>query len=187
MILGIIGKVGSGKTVCVEYLEKEYDAKVFSCDNIAKEVINNNEIDYKPLPPLIFFSDEMAQKECREKIHPLVFNKIKKIIEIIENNEKYNNGDLDKLIIVECALPNEVFYNICDIVIYIKNSFEDKFKLLKEKRGYSEEIIKLIYDSQSYYDKFYDKADYVIINDGTKQDLERKIKEVIDEIYIIRK
>ena len=187
MILGIIGKVGSGKTVCVEYLEKEYDAKVFSCDNIAKEVIDSNETDYVPLPPLVLFRDEMAQKECREKIHPIVFNRIKKSIEIIENNEKHNNSNLGKLIVVECALPNETFYNICDKVIYIKNSFEDKFKLLKEKRGYSEEIIKQIYNSQKYYDKFYSKANYIIINDGTKQDLERKIKEVIDEIYIICK
>ena len=187
MILGIIGKVGSGKTVCVEYLEKEYDAKVFSCDSIAKEIIDDYETDYIPLPLSMFFRDEIAQKECREKIHPIVFNKIKKSIEIIENNEKLKNGNLGKLIVVECALPNESFYNICDIVIYIKNSFYDKLKLLKEKRGYSEEIIKLIYNSQNYYDEFYNKADYIIINDGTKLDLERKIKEVIDEIYIIRK
>ena len=187
MILGIIGKVGSGKTVCVEYLEKEYDAKVFSCDNIAKEIIGNNETDYIPLLPSIFFSDEIAQKECREKIHPKVFNRIKKSIEIINNNDEHKNGNLGKLIVVECALPNETLYNICDKVIYIKNSFSDKLKLLKEKRGYSEEIIKLIYNSQNYYDEFYNKADYIIINDGTKQDLERKIKEVIDEVYIICK
>ena len=76
---------------------------------------------------------------------------------------------------------------MCDKVIYIKNSYEDKVKLLKEKRDYDEETTKLIYDSQSFYDKYYDKADKIIINDGTKKDLERKLKEVMDEIYIVRK
>ena len=182
MILGIIGKVGSGKTVCTEFLEKEYSAIVISCDKIAKGIIEKKETDYVSLPPTVFFSSDMAQQECREKIHPLVFNKINEYLEELNDNNKNNS-----LYVIECALPNEKLYEICDKVIYIKNSFNNKLKLLKEKRGYSEEITKLIYNSQKYYDKYYDKADYIIINDGTKLDLERKLKEVIDEIYIIRK
>ena len=41
--------------------------------------------------------------------------------------------------------------------------------------------------SQKYYDNYYNKSDYFIINNGSVIDLENKLKEVIDEIYFIRK
>ena len=102
-------------------------------------------------------------------------------------NNKNNLREQNSLIVIECALPSDRLFEMCDKVIYIKNSYEDKVKLLKEKRDYDEETTRLIYDSQSFYDKYYDKADKIIINDGTKKDLERKLKEVMDEIYIVRK
>ena len=203
MVLGIIGKVGSGKTACTEYLENEYSAIVLSCDEIAKEIIESNETDYIPLPPFIFFRSEEAQEECRHKIHKIVFDRIFGYINNFKNgnakqllaysrnlraeNNKNNLREQNSLIVIECALPSDRLFEMCDKVIYIKNSYEDKVKLLKEKRDYDGETTKLIYDSQSFYDKYYDKADKIIINDGTKKDLERKLKEVMDEIHIVRK
>lgn len=187
MILGITGKVGSGKTACTEFLEKEYNAKVFSCDKIAKEIIENKITDYIPISPIDFFNSDTAKEECKEKIHPLVFNRIIDYINKLKKDNKDTNENNNKLLVIECALPNETFYDICDKVIYIENSFDDKIKLLKNKRGYSEEITKLIYNSQKYYDKYYKKADFIITNDTTKNELEKKIKEVVDEIYFIRK
>lgn len=181
MVLGIIGKVGSGKTLCSEFVEKEYSAKVFSCDKIAKEIIENKETDYKPQPSNIFFRSMEAQEECRQKIHKIVFDKIDKSVKSL----KQENSNC--LIVIECALPSERLYEICDKLICVKNSYENKVKLLKDKRDYDEEATKLIYDSQKYYDKYYDKADIIIYNDGTKLELEKKLKEVIDEIYIICK
>ncbi|MBP3200832.1 MAG: dephospho-CoA kinase [Lachnospiraceae bacterium] len=187
MIIGIVGKVGSGKTACTEYLKKKYNAIVFSCDKIAKEIIDNRETDYIPLPSGIFFRNEIAQMECRKIIHPLVFDKIKKHINNLENDVKTNDEKTETLIVIECALPNDTLYEICDKIICITNSYEDKLKLLNETRGYSNEAVKLIYDSQKYYDKYYNKSDYFIINNGSVIDLENKLKEVIDEIYFIRK
>ena len=231
MVIGIIGKVGSGKSACVEYIEKEYGAIVFSCDSIAKDIIENKETDYIALPSGLFFKSKEAQEECRNKIHKLVFDRIFNQIMDITNNSNFMNKDgkmnknnlyeysesdkyknsknnenlsifknrnnfmnnsssleeKDGLIIIECALPGEKLFEMCDKIIYIRNSYEDKVKLLYEKRGYTEDVTKLIYDSQAYYDKFYDRADIIVDNNGTKADLEKKIKEVIDEIYIVRK
>lgn len=181
MVLGVTGKIGSGKTLSCEILEKEYNAKVFSCDKIAKEIIENKETDYEPLPQSLFFRNEVAQEECRQKIHKLVFDRID------ESIKSFKQTNDDALIVVECALPSERLFDICDKIIYVRNSYENKVKLLKDKRSYDEEIVKLIYDSQKYYDKFYNKANIIIDNDGTKLELENKLKEVIDEIYIIRK
>lgn len=178
MVFGIMGKVGSGKTLCSEILEKEYGAKLLSCDKIAKEIIANDETDYVPLPPYHFFRSPVAQELCREKIHKIVFDRIEKSV-VDESN--------DDLIVIECALPSERLFEICDKLIYVENTYENKSKLLKEKRGYDDETIRVIYNSQTYYDKYYNKADIVVYNNGTKLDLEMKLKEVMNEIYIIRK
>ena len=203
MVVGLIGKVGSGKSACAKYLEKEYAAIVFSCDDIAKEIIENKETDYIALPSGLFFRSNKAQEECRNKIHKLVFDRIENNLKNITNknnsfnnlnfqeqsNSRYieNNNNFSELVVIECALPSERLFDMCDEVIYIRNSYEDKVKLLYEKRGYTEDITKLIYDSQSYYDKYYDRANIIVENNSTKSDLEKKIKEVIDEIYIVRK
>lgn len=187
MVIGIIGKIGSGKSFCTRYLVKNYNAVVISCDEIAKEIIENNETDYVQTPPFVFFRSKEAQEECRSKIHTKVFEKIQIIINDIHKDSKLNKSSNDILIAVECALPNNKLFDICDKVICIINSYQNKVNILKNTRDYSEETTKLIYDSQEYYDKYYNKADKIIINDGTKNDFENKIKEAIDEIYIIRK
>lgn len=225
MVIGVIGKVGSGKSAAVEFIEREYKAIVFSCDEIAKDIIEKKETDYVALPPGMFFRSDEAQEECRSKIHKRVFDRINQSIKNILNKNNFNNANqantnnivnnenfetniskienknnfqeylrtkkdktnFPELFVIECALPGEKLFEMCDKIIYIKNSYEDKVRLLYEKRGYTEDVTKLIYDSQAYYDKFYDRADITIINDGTKADLEKKVKEVVDEIYIIRK
>lgn len=180
MIIGIIGKVGSGKSACVKYITSNYPAISYSCDEVAKELINNGEVDYKPCTPYEFFTDEKKQEECRQKVHSKVF------LRICENINNSNNCE-ELIHVIETALPQEMLYNICDKVICVENTYEKKTQLLKEHRDYTDNQIKLIYDSQSFYDKYYAMADYKIDNNGTKEDMLKKVKEVMDEICIICK
>lgn len=215
MILGIVGKIGSGKSTVIDYIKKNYNAIVFSCDDIAKDIIEKGESDYDPGFAGEIFINEKKQEECRTILHPLVFKRIyenickimnennfKNILNInsrnaIKSNKLENNKDLfelcrikenfmnkNNLIIIESALPSDEMYKMCDKVIYIDSSFEDRVKRLKESRDYSEAKTKLIYNSQEYYEKYYNMADYKIYNNGTKEELEEKVKEVLDEIYI---
>lgn len=261
MVLGIIGKIGSGKSTVIEYIKKNYDAIVFSCDEIAKDIMEKGETNYDPGYAGEIFINEKKQEECRTLLHPLVFKRIYENICKIKyennfknfsninnqsendiggfskknstlelnrinlNNENKNNSKLsgktqcqsieesndinlnyvnkensmnflninnfknkknflEKLIIVESALPSDEMYKMCDKVIYIDSPYEDRVKRLKESRYYPESKTKLIYDSQIYYEKYYNKADYKIYNNGRKEELEEKVKEVLNEIYI---
>lgn len=261
MVLGIVGKIGSGKSTVIEYIKKNYDTIVFSCDEIAKDIMEKGETDYDPGYAGEIFINEKKQEECRTLLHPLVFKRIYENIRKIKNennfknfsninnqsendiggflkknsnlelnrinlnNENKNNSKLsgkiqyqsieesndinlnyvnkennmnflninnfkneknfpEKLIIIESALPSDEMYKMCDKVIYIDSPYEDRVKRLKESRDYPESKTKLIYDSQGYYEKYYNKADYKIYNNGTKEELEEKVKEVLDEIYI---
>lgn len=231
MVLGIIGKIGSGKSTVIEYIKRNYDAIVFSCDDIAKDIMEKGETDYDPGYAGEIFINEKKQEECRTLLHPLVFKRIYEKIcrnmnennflnitnknnsklsgktqcqSIKESNDKnlnYVNKDnimnylnknnskneknfLEKLIIIESALPNDEMYKMCDKVISIDSPYEDRVKRLKESRDYTESKTKLIYDSQAFYEKYYNKADYKIYNNGTKEELEKKVNEVLNEIYI---
>lgn len=184
MVLGIIGKIGSGKSVCVEYIEKNYNAIVFSCDSIAKELMASGKYEYGKSEEI--FTSENLQEKCRNELHPLVFDRINKQIKNILNKNNSMNFN-ENIVIIESALPSKALFDMCDKVICIESDYNLKTKLLKDKRGYNIEKTKKIYDSQKYYEKFYDMADIKIINDGSKSDLEKKIKEVIDEIYFICK
>ena len=261
MVIGIVGKIGSGKSTVIKYIEKKYDAIVFSCDEIAKAIMEKGETDYDPGFAGEIFTSVKKQEECRTLLHPLVFKRIcENICTIMNdnnflnftnknnrnendigdflkkysnlelnrinlNNENKNNSKLDsetqcqgieelndsnlnclnkencmnflnknnfkneknfseKLIIIESALPNDEMYKMCNKIIYIDSPYEDRVKRLKESRDYPESKTKLIYDSQEYYEKYYNKADYKICNNGTKEELEEKVKEVLNEIYI---
>lgn len=188
MVLGIVGKIGSGKSYLVKYMVgrfKDSDIKVFSCDDIAKDLIESGKTSYTggKIMPYIFFTNENLQEEIRNTLHPEVFNKINDDIAAC----RVENPDKDISFIIETALPSELFYKMCDKVIYIRSSYENSYKRLKENRGYADNQIKLIYNSQEYYEKFYNMADYIIDNDGDKETLNKKIDEVLNEIYLVCK
>lgn len=216
MVLGIIGKIGSGKSAVVKYIENNYNTVVFSCDDIAKEIMEKGETDYDPGFAGEIFINEKKQEECRMKLHPLVFNRISENLNKLLNknnlnhlnnenesnsktsankenfnefyrsimNSKNENNFYEKIIIIESALPSDEMFKMCDGVIYIDSPYADRVERLKETRDYPESKTKLIYDSQKYYEKYYDRANYKICNDGTKEELEIKVKEVLNEIYI---
>lgn len=178
MVVGIVGKIGSGKSTVASFIQKKYGAIVISCDEIAKSIIENNESEYiKGFDGEIFF-DEDKQEECRKKLHPIVFAKVK---EMIRNDKEHD------LFVVESALPNEDMFNICDKIITINSNYEDKLIWLKQERDYTEFKTAIIFGSQEYYNKFYDKADYKIENTGSIEELEKKVDEVFNEIYITGK
>lgn len=183
MTIGVVGKIGSGKTFFTKYVKDNYESiVVFSSDAIAKEIMESGETSYngKNIIPYEFFTNEKYQEDVRKNLHPFVFKKIENEIEKL----KIKNSNL--IYIIESALPSDYMLDICDKLIYIKSSYKDIYQRLSLHRGYSDNQIKLIYNSQNYYEKFYEKADYVINNSEDLKKFLSSIKEVMDEICVIR-
>lgn len=178
MVFGIVGKIGSGKSEIVKYLKDEYNAISFSCDEIAKKIIKENGLKIYNSEEV--FTNTNLQEKIRTELHPLVFKRINENI----NNFK-NKSEL--LFIIESALPSDNMFSICDKVIYVDSPYDMRVDRLKSSRGYDENKIKQIYDSQKYYDRFYDRADFKIDNSGTIDDLINRIEGVMNEIYIVGK
>ena len=186
MVIGIVGKIGSGKSYFIEYVKDNYKNVItFSCDTIAKKIMDSSESEYtgKDIMPYIFFTNEAYQEEIRNKLHPIVFKKIEDDIQKYKNYMMHDNY----IFLIESALPSDYMLELCDKLIYIKSDFSDNLARLKKNRGYSDNQAKLIFDSQKFYEKFYDKADYIIDNNSNLNRFKDSIKEVMNEICIIRK
>ena len=186
MVLGVVGKIGSGKSYFAKYVKNKFKNNhimVYSCDDIAKELISSGKTSYDGghISSYDFFTNIKFQDDARNILHPEVFSYIKK--EIIKSKYKYH---IDKsLYIIESALPSELMYDICDKAIYIRSLYNIIFDRLKLDRGYTDNQIKLIYESQKYYEEYYLMADYIIDNNGDLNKLNKDIDEVMDEICFI--
>lgn len=182
MVIGIIGKIGSGKSKCVELIKEIYncyDIVIYSCDDIAKEILaKDDRFTFKYLTPYEFFTNEKVQNEVRRDFHPLVFKKIKDSIDLKHENT---------ISLIETALPSDFLFDICDKTIYIKSSRDAEIERLKSTRSFTDNQFTVIYNSQKYYEKYYERADYIIDNNSDLDSFKSKIKEVMDEICFICK
>lgn len=167
MIIGITGKVGSGKTTLSNMIADKYDIVKLDCDKIAKELILKN--NYKINIDKDGFIDSLEQERIKKEFHPLVWNDIKIRINNIKNENRKTN------ILIETALPNEEFFNIVDIPFFIKS--DNIFDRLKNDRNYDDEKISNILKAQECYDKYYDKCDFIILNND---DLNNTFKKIVD-------
>lgn len=172
MIIGITGKVGSGKTTLANMLVKKYGLIKLDCDTISKDiqskcgfVINTNSDG---------FIDEKEQERITNEFHPLVWNEVEQRID--KNKQSSKNYDY----IIETALPSDRFFHIVDISLLIKTDYGNE--RLKNNRNYSNEKINLINISQKSYDKYYNKCDFVIINNENIDIAFNKICEIYESI-----
>ena len=178
IVLGVMGKVGSGKTSLIHIIEENYKTKKFIADDVFKEMKENGEFDEDIELNSKLFLDNKLQEKIRKEYHPKVFEKINKEIKDIKNS-----GESYDFIVIETALPSDLFLSMCDKTIYIENDERVKQMRLMNDRNYSISKIKNILDSQKYYEKYYKKADYKIINNKDYNYLKVEVGFILDEIY----
>lgn len=178
MIIAIVGKIGSGKSTCINYIKEHYkNVIVFSCDEIAKEILKDEKYAKLFKVNEDFYNDKTNLEKCRKEFHPIVFDFIKKEIEKLKlNNTNY-------LFLIETALPSTYLYQFVDKIICVYNSTNKKINILNKNRGYDENKTLQISDSQNIYEECYKKADYFIENGGEKKELYFKLQEVLNEIH----
>lgn len=187
-VLGITGKVASGKSTVTRYVKKmKKGTLIIDADKIAKNI-------YKKYPEILeklrqFFGEEIfdsednlifgvlaekvfSDKKELVKLNKLMFPLIRSEIEnILNKNHKRGYIIIDAAILFDCGLDD-----LCDYIIYVKNSVRRKRLFLKNK-GLSDNDIELkINGQQIKTDK--KKIDFIIDNDGSKNSLFKKVEEI---------
>lgn len=194
-VIGITGGVGAGKSAILEYLEENYRVKNLEADRIAQmlmepgtecyrkllkflpvEVYNEDETINRPALAAELFGSEELRQRVNEAVHPAVKEYILNQIE-----EQKRLGGLD-FIIIEAALLIEDHYDeICDELWYVYTTEENRKQRLMKTRGYSEEKVAQIFESQLPETSYRKHCQVVIDNNGTKEETFYQIAQAVKE------
>ncbi len=181
-IIGITGGIGAGKSAVLDYLKERYGAYIIQADQVGhalmepkgscflpvvkllgKETLDTQgKIDRGKIAALVFPNPQLLA-QLNEIIHPAVKQKIREHIAVQEQEGR-------SVFVIEAALLIEDHYEeICQEFWYIYAEEAVRRRRLKEQRGYSEEKITDIFQSQQTEDIFRRECSYVVENNGDLQ------------------
>lgn len=192
-IIGITGGVGAGKTQVLEMISSMCSCFIVKADELARKLEEKGNVCYRPLVALlgedvldkdgnidpkimadmIFRSED---KDLRMKVNGIVHPAVRDhILAMIEDANRRCDSDY---FFIEAALLIEDHYElIVDEMWYIYADEDVRYERLRNTRGYSDEKIRGIMDSQSSDEVFRKHCSIIIDNSGsldnTRQQLER--------------
>ncbi len=197
--IGITGGVGAGKSEILSFLEEMPDMMVVRADELAKELMCPGEICYERMVKAFanegifdqeghllveqmsrqIFSHEEKRRKANAIIHPAVKDRILEMVRIAKQE-----GHL-KIFFLEAALLLEEGYDqICDEIWYIYAGEETRRRRLSQSRGYSDEKITGIINSQMKEEVFRKRCQRIIDNDGNlwsaKEEVQNFVRELLE-------
>ena len=195
-VIGITGPSGAGKTTLTSILKENYNTYSIDADEVARKLSSDNKTEYfkemvklfgkevvntdKSLDRRKIASIIYNNQEKRRKLNKLTFyyvvNNINEQIEK-EKNNKYQFIAIDVPLLYEAKMEK-----ICDIVIAVVAEDEEKILRICTRDNISKEIAKKRLEIQNNNEFFVKKADFVIHNDGSIENLEKSLKEIIEKL-----
>ena len=193
-LVGVTGGIGCGKSTVCRFLS-ELGCTLFEADIVAKnlqlhdaEVIDGIKtlfgseiysvdssgqmvLDRKTIAATVFSSSEKLEA-LNALIHPKVFSEFQKAVRDAENQGV-------KILVKEAAILFESGSNRqLDVVVVVVADEQERIERAVQKGlGSPEEIIRRI-ALQWPQQKLIEKADYVVVNKGSKEDLKKETEEL---------
>ena len=170
MILGLTGGIGTGKSTVANMLKKK-GIPVVDTDLISREVIEYPEIIEKIKLEISNEVFDFNNKLDRKKMSEIVF----------ENQEKLKKNH--KIIVLDIPLLFEInMEKEVDKILLIYASKEIQLKRIMERDCRSrEEAIKIINSQIPLYKKR-EKSDYIIQNNDSLENLEKKLEKILEKL-----
>ena len=186
-IIGMTGGIGSGKSEALKIFES-LNIKVIDLDNIAKEITDTshqaiqeiklvfgdaifdkgNRLDRKKLREIIF--SEKDQKINLEKIlHPKILEEVMKRLNVL-SNESYVVIDIPLL------FETNQYTSLISRSLVIDCKVNDQIERVKKRDGIDTSVIQSIIEQQVCRNYRIERADDVVVNDGSIEKLEESIK-----------
>jgi dephospho-CoA kinase len=193
-VIGLTGGIGSGKSTVARFIAK-LGAEVVDLDKVGHDVLIKNgnaykktvrefgetilnqdgEIDRTKLGNIVF-NDPMALKRLNNIVHP----EIDKIV--ARKIEEYRQLGV-KVVVLEAAVMQEAAKTKQADEIWVTVAPEETvLGRLIERSGFSTQDVKARIQSQMTNEERAKKADVVIVNDGTLDELKAKVKMEWDKL-----
>lgn len=187
-VIGLTGGIGSGKSTVAGFL-KELGAEVVDLDRVGHDLLKkkegvyeqilsafgkdimfeNGEID-RPRLGQIVFNNPDSLKRLNDIIHPAID---KKVEEKVRECRREGVG----IVVFEAAamLESEKSFLVDELWVVAAN-VSAVLERIKDRPGYSEEDARRRIGLQLTNEERIKKADIVIVNDGTLEELREKVK-----------
>lgn len=191
MLVGITGGSGCGKSVAAEVFES-FGAEIIDADKTARAVTKKGE---KALAEIekTFGSEYLDENGelLRKKLGSLVFSDMKMldklnfiigkyIREEIEKKIRNSTADisiLDAPLLFEYGLEKE-----CDAVIAVLSDRKSRLERIVKRDGISYKDAENRINSQKKDEYYLEKADYMVYNNSTREEMYDQIKKIIDKL-----
>lgn len=189
-VIGITGGIGAGKSAVLDFLQRNYKARIIQADLVGHHLMEPGNATYYPIVEQ--FGSQILNGDMtinRQKLGAIVredFEKWEQLNRIVHPRVKeYVVGEIKSAeeagmdyLFVEAALLIEDHYDaICDELWYIYAGEELRRERLKKVRGYSEEKISQIFERQLKDEEFRKHCRVVIDNSGDLEDTFRQIRK----------
>lgn len=190
MVLGLTGGIASGKSSVSNFFV-ELGAQIVDADIIAREVANdkrilreiskefgenairNNSLDREYIAEIIFTNPE-KRKKINEIMHPAILLKIK-----TEINEKKQSG----FVVADIPLLFETgLEKLMDKVAVVYIDKNTQLKRLMNRDKLNQEDAEKRIDSQMSLDEKAVRADLIINNEGSIEELKLKVEAIYDKL-----
>ena len=166
--IAITGNIASGKSEVERILANKFP--VYDTDKIAHDILGN--VDRKKLGEQVFKNPEV-KKKLEEYIHPKVKLEVLKIFD--------KNYDV---VFVSVPLLFETdFYKLFDKILFIACDDNIRLERLMKRNNFTKEEALLRINAQLPQDEKIKKSDFVIYNNSTVEDLEKRVLEFIKNCF----
>lgn len=189
-VIGITGGIGAGKSSVLDFLQRNYKARIIQTDIVAHHLMEPGNATYYPIVEHFgsrILNGDMTVNRQRlgaivrddfrewEQLNKIVHPRVKEYV--VSEIKKAKEAGMEYLF-VEAALLIEDHYDaICDELWYIYAREDIRRKRLREVRGYSDEKIDQIFERQLKDDEFRKHCRVVIDNSGDLEDTFRQIRK----------
>ena len=192
LVIGITGGVGAGKSSILKTLEEHCNCKIVLADDVGNKVKEPGQKCYQQIVALLgtgilkedlninraamaakIFADAKILEQVNQIIHPAVEESILNEIRTEREKEEIEVFFLEAALLIEAG-----YVPYLDELWYVFGEKEIRKKRLKESRGYSDEKIEQIMESQLSDDEFRTYASVVLDN---SYDFEETFKQIKTE------
>ncbi len=197
LVIGLIGGVGSGKSVAAEELAK-YGARVLSGDEFGHEALRRSEIkeqvirrwgqeilnakgdvDRRKLGAIVF-----KEAEERRALEALVFPWIER--RIAEEIGRAANDPGVRFVVLDAAIMLEAGWDrVCDRIVYMDAPREQRLERLGRERGWTAQQVQDRENAQWPLSEKLKQADATLDNSGSPDALARQILKLVEQWGIL--
>lgn len=192
-IIGLTGGIGSGKSEAAKIFSS-LGVKIIDLDKIAHDLTKKNasgyssivdhfgdnflnknrEIDRKKLRKSIF-EDKKIKKDIESILHPLILKECQCQIKTVHNA-------LYLILVVPLLFETSTYLKLINESLLIDCSEKTQIERVNIRDGEGSKLTKLILNSQANRNHRITKADKIIINEGSLENLSQKIKQFHENI-----